>query len=173
MRSPTTFISLFLFAFAAPAAADWQFTKWGMTPEQVIKKSPVKISKLGADEQAEQEHQALTTEKGMTALLESDWASGAFRFHALYRFDASRHLSAIDLTILDDSQARDVANALSQKYGKPDEESGPGDMLPLRRWTTPSETIQYTGPLISQFGQKGFHGWVVYISRKNAAANGM
>ncbi len=133
-----------LLALAAPASADWQFTKWGMTPEQLMKKAPVSVTKVPAEERSQ--HEGLTTEGGMIPLLQSDWNSGSFRFHVCYRFDAGKHLSAIDLEILDDSQATDVANALTGKYGKPESESGPGYMLASRNWTTQDETIEFLGP---------------------------
>src|ERR1700688_187290 len=162
------FLALALVGLASPAAADWQFTKWGMTPEQVVKKSPTPVKKVAPEDRDQGGH--LTIEKGMPNLLEGDWTSGAFKFHVTYRFDARRHLSAVDLEILEDGQAMDVANALSDRYGKPDQEIG-GITL-ARIWRTPREQIEYLGPLLpfkDEHGteQKGFHGMVMYVWRRN------
>lgn len=164
----STLLLAVVVAGAAPAAADWQFTKWGMTPGQVAKKSPVQVTEVVGDEQ---NNHMLTTERGMHKLLEGDWTSGVFRFHVSYQFDAARHLAAVDLEILDDGQAMDVANALVGRYGKPEREDN--GSLVSRNWTTPTETIEFLGPLLPYKGNKGFHGKIIYVSRKNSANTGL
>jgi hypothetical protein len=140
-----------------------------MTPEQVMKKSPVQVTKVPT---GQQNNHLLSTENGMEKLLEGDWTSGALRFRVSYQFDAGRHLAAVDLEILDDSQALDVLNALSERYGKPEREDN--GTLMSRNWTTPTDAIEFLGPLLPFKGHtKGFHGRVIYVSRKNAASNGL
>ncbi len=156
------FASLVLVLIALPAAADWQFTKWGMTPEQVIKKSPVRLSRVPAAEA--DKHLNTSDEKGLASTLEGDWTSGSFRFHAYFQFDAGRHLAAVDLEIPDDAVAVDVANALEKKYGQPTREDNSTPMF--RSWETPSDIIYFHGPLPPFREAKGFHGSVTYLSRK-------
>jgi hypothetical protein len=40
--------------WATPVHADWQYTKWGMTPEQVIEASGGRVSKIPEDQQKAQ-----------------------------------------------------------------------------------------------------------------------
>lgn len=88
----------------APASAHWQFTRWGMTPDQVIKASGGK-----AAWKQEKDHQEL----------EMDYPSGQFTLSVSFVFDASNHLNSIQMTNNADAMA--LMRELKGKYGKPAE----------------------------------------------------
>jgi hypothetical protein len=119
---------------APPAFADWQFTKWGMTPDQVAAAShgaaasvdPLTIS---------------NAVNGDRTLLQMPYNAGTFDFVASFAFDNSDHLDRVHL-VLQSGAAIDLRTALLAKYGKPahqdsDLEAFGGRII----WITPGEEI--------------------------------
>lgn len=81
-----------LLAASAPAAADWQYAKWGMTVDQLVAASKGQMKKCGA---------ACTkqTTDSETALLYAPYTSGEFEFTAFAFFNNQTHkLTFVSLT---------------------------------------------------------------------------
>jgi hypothetical protein len=102
MRILAVLAALAALAIAAPAHADWQWTRWGMTPEQVIAASDGK---------------AVYNAKGMLTLSQPMTVQSC-SFQVYFEFDESKTLAAVAL----DSDAdcySDLVVALTSIYGPP------------------------------------------------------
>ena len=93
------------------ANADWQYTKWQMTPTEVITASGGKV--VSTDEQR--------SRKGPNkGLLKGNYASGQFQFKVVFYFNENTNLlSVIQLTLLDPTLGYTLEQSLVAKYGKP------------------------------------------------------
>ena len=84
---------------ASAANADWEYTKWGMTPGQVAgaaKNLARKSSDLHPDSD------------GNVTKLVAPYKSGKFSFEAQFGFDATNRLSSVTLVLNDKSAAMDM-----------------------------------------------------------------
>jgi hypothetical protein len=75
-------IAGFVLITASPAKADWQFTKWGMSPEELRQVSPIELSNgdancPGKDDSKIRPHKTYYT---------SNWTAGNMKFIVCYRF---------------------------------------------------------------------------------------
>lgn len=105
-------ISSILIAIS-PAKADWQFTKWGMSPAQLQKASPVKLS---SGEYCPVNN--ITNGKGYYDVkYATDWNVGSIKFIACYLF-INNQLRKINL-FSKNAKSEDIVKGLSQKYGQP------------------------------------------------------
>lgn len=68
---------------ATPALADWQYTRWGMTPDQVIAASGGAVHRKSL---TEQEINASFAQAGLADLLEGTYSAGGRSFDATFRF---------------------------------------------------------------------------------------
>jgi len=102
-----------LLAATWPAAADWQYAKWGMTVDQLAAASKGQMKRCGAA----CDKQTTSTE---TALLYSPYQSGEFPFTAFAFFDnQSKKLAYMNLRLDDSSKGYALIAALKAKYGEP------------------------------------------------------
>src|SRR4051812_41805801 len=77
---------------ASAAKADWEYTKWGMTPQQVVSASK-NVATPGTDLQPDGD--------GNVSKLVAPYQSGKFSFRADFGFDATDKLASVTL-VLDD-----------------------------------------------------------------------
>jgi len=114
---------------ATPAHADWQFTKWGMSPEQLVKAS---------DGKAMPTTRAEIAERLEPVLLKMPWQSGDFQFMAYFRFKANK----LDLVRLDLQQGDPgtLLVALKRKYGEPEVT---GKAMAMALWRTAIDQISW------------------------------
>lgn len=112
MRSSKALL-LAMLAFGSPAQADWQYTRWGMTPTQVAAASGGAVV-VGTGDAGDRYSGAEIGAVG-------NYRSGDYRFHAVFYFVNNR-LSDIRLK-LEGSDAYALKNSLDGVYGKPFRES--------------------------------------------------
>jgi hypothetical protein len=93
------------------ACADWQYTKWGMTPEQTAQASKGQLRPCDASCKG-------YTSAGATAKLMGSYKTGDFSFVAYTIFDASNRLNKV-LLDMKPSNGYALAAALRNKYGEP------------------------------------------------------
>lgn len=102
-------------SFCMPSGlADWRFTKWGMTPEQVQAAAGGTLSKATGDDAC----QACNP----IPLLIGTYSAAGFRFRVIFQFDYGQTLSAVALRTQSKGRVSgcdDLFNSLSAKYGKP------------------------------------------------------
>ncbi|WP_027517832.1 hypothetical protein [Bradyrhizobium sp. WSM1417] len=105
-------IGVFL-ATTSAASADWQYTKWGMTVDQVVAASKSQMKRCSA---------VCNKQKtaNETALLYGSYQSGDLPFTAFAFFDNQTHKLAIVTLRLDDpSKGNQLIGSLRAKYGEP------------------------------------------------------
>lgn len=102
-------------SLATPALADWQFTKWGMTQEELLTVSPINVKNSRFD-----------PECPSTAPLSSNYEVSEFlKFTACYGFDQDGDtLNYVYLYLRDYAAGGILYDALVAKYGSPKKDSG-------------------------------------------------
>ena len=108
-------VTTFSFALTMPAHADWQYTKWGMSPQQVVTASAGKAKPYP-------EGPKKATSANGEPLYETLFAlhrSGPFSFRASFAFAERRGLTVVGLTAENPSDCIDIKNSLISKYGTP------------------------------------------------------
>ena len=81
------------------AKADWEYTRWGMTPQQVLIASK-NLAKEGSDLHPDSD--------GNVTRLVAPFQSGTFSFEAQFGFDAADKLSSVTLVLNDRSTDMDM-----------------------------------------------------------------
>src|SRR4051812_25864292 len=84
---------------ASAAKADWEYTKWGMTPQQVLRASKILV-KESSDLHPDSD--------GNITRLVAPYQSGKFAFEAELGFDATDRLSSVTLVLNDKSAGMDM-----------------------------------------------------------------
>jgi hypothetical protein len=162
---------------AVPAAADWQYTKWGMTPEQVIKAAHSRskqVARLVDQQQKAAEDAGRVAQK---ALLSGDWSSGRFQFEVRFFFDSHRKLASVELTLANSENEGDLINELTKRYGAP--VASDSSVMEFRRWRTPTEEIWFYGgmgptpPVGARATSPAIPASVVYVPRHSADNGGL
>ncbi len=123
----------------APVFGDWQYTKWGMTREQVVEAS-----------------KGRATPTGPKGTLVAPYEGGGYQFQASFAFDKTGGLSSVGLELKDGNQAIALRNALLGKYGKAGKEVGsltesppptPGSDLDIKSygldWWTETDHVSF------------------------------
>ena len=84
---------------ASAAKADWEYTKWGMTPQEVVSASK-NLAKEGSDLRPDSD--------GNVSKLVAPYQSGKFPFEAQFGFDETDRLSSVTLVLNDKSDRKSV-----------------------------------------------------------------
>jgi hypothetical protein len=93
---------------ASAAKADWEYTKWGMTPQQIVSASK-NLARENSDRRPDSD--------GNVAKLVAPYNSGKFSFEARFEFDAADRLSALTLLLTDKSLCHDLQVNVETTYG--------------------------------------------------------
>jgi len=97
-----------------PANADWQYTKWGMTVDEVLTASKGKLRRCSVEACKGQ-----TTDK-TAAQITGEYKAGEFAFAVYALFDKrSNRLSSINLELLNPTQGHSLVGSVRAKYGEP------------------------------------------------------
>src|SRR6202044_317885 len=81
------------------AKADWEYTKWGMTPQQVVSASK-NLTREGSDLRPDSD--------GNVSKLIAPYQSGKLHFEAQFGFDAADKLASVTLVLSDKSASMDM-----------------------------------------------------------------
>jgi hypothetical protein len=110
----TTAIALAGLLGAFPAAADWQYTKWGMSIDQAVRASG------NARHLPNSQEQSAYTVKGLAPSLVGSHDTASFHFTAaLYFAGPGRSLSIVKLNFKDYAQWPSLFAELRGRYGEP------------------------------------------------------
>jgi hypothetical protein len=93
---------------AGAAKADWEYTKWGMTPGQVASAAKNR-AKPGTDLHPDSD--------GNVTKLIAPYQSGKFSFEAQFGFDAADRLSSVTLVLNDKSAGMDMDMGAEMNMG--------------------------------------------------------
>lgn len=94
------------------AKADWEYTKWGMTPQEVVSASK-SLAKEGTDLRPDSD--------GNVTKLVAPFQSGKFSFEAQFGFDAADRLSSVTLVLNDKSTDMDMDSMGTDSMGMGDQ----------------------------------------------------
>ena len=142
---------------ATPALADWQFTRWGMTIEEVI---------VGAGGKTTiNEDRSKDTSEELVSLLRIDHTSGGFDFVAFLEFDRNKTLARVSLEPKSSDTCGKLPFALSSTYGPPQTKSGNAVSEVLKWWHAE------TGNVVTFF-QIGADCWLIYSPFTAAGSEG-
>src|SRR5262245_37704928 len=99
---------------SAPAWANWQYTRWGMSSDEVLKAAKGRAATIPESEQPAQS--TVTTLAKLTSTL----SSGRFTFHVFFRFDRETGgLSQVVLNLDRSADCQLLKESLADEYGKP------------------------------------------------------
>lgn len=119
-------IAALLLGWSPPAWCGWQYTRWGMTPDQV------KTASSGSA--TENPTAAVQSTRTSDALLVSPFSIGTFRFRVYFLFDhQTRMLDRVSMELLDNALSVELYDRLVAQLGKPaQQETGP--LARTARW---------------------------------------
>jgi hypothetical protein len=103
-------IALLSGGVAAPANADWQYTKWGMTPAEVV---------AASDGKAVPDEKPSTNIRGEVSKLKAPHAAGDYEFLATFSFDKSDKLATVLLFLKGPTKCDLLRDEVISKYGSP------------------------------------------------------
>jgi hypothetical protein len=112
---------VFYLLTTSPAVADWQYTKWGMSIDEVMRASG---NALRAPTPKEKHDHTLSfadrSLKDLAPDLIGNYNTDSFRFNAVFYFGGNQKtLSRIELHLIDHSKLRPLLAALRSLYGEP------------------------------------------------------
>ena len=161
MRRFAALLTLVLALMPLRARAHWQYTRWGMTPEEVTKASE---GAAGPLTEADRPYR-FATASSITQELSADYTSGDLRFRAIFGFEGGK-LSLVTLHLLNDGgDGPKLRMALEGKYGSPFSDSASRYMRHVK-WQDDKNEVLY-----SDVGGKGAQ--VSYRPRKTANNAGL
>jgi hypothetical protein len=114
MKKTLSLCGALLVATSAPAWANWQYTRWGMSSDEVFKAAKGRAVAIPESEQPAES--TVTT----IAKLTSTFSYGRFSFHVFFRFDRETGgLSQVVLSLDSSADCRLLKQSLADEYGKP------------------------------------------------------
>lgn len=154
------FAVLFTFGSISIAKANWQYTRWGMTPDQVVHASKGTASEVPFDPQ--------TSINGLKCVVQGTYQSGSQLFSLSACFD-DQGLQMIALSISTGvtlGEIQEFSSALSAKYGT-GTPGGSSGILPTTIWTDQKDGNQIELEDLTSIGQ------LMILYTPLAAGNGL
>lgn len=112
-----TLAAIALASSVVPAAADWQYTRWGMSPAQV---------KAASNDEARDNADRGLDAEGVEARLTVPFQGETLPFTAVFLFDAQDKLRYVTLNPVGQIACPVIVQALAAHYGPPE---GKADMI--------------------------------------------
>lgn len=94
----------------APAAADWQYTQWGMTPDQV---------RMASNDMAHPNTDRTLDAGNLKAALAAPYQGTSAPLTAVFLFDPENKLQVVTLKPVDGTTCPAIAQALGANHGAP------------------------------------------------------
>jgi hypothetical protein len=122
-------------SYSNGAEADWQYTRWGMTLDEVLKASNGRMQRCSPLACKGKESENLTPGAF------GPYESGPYKFQAFLSFNSAGGLAFVNLELLDatSEHSASLVGELHSKYGKPDSSSK--GLLSYWIWRTPTDQI--------------------------------
>lgn len=127
------------------AHADWQYTKWGMTRDQLLQATPEKVDASSP---------WASPDKKTVWALNAPYQAAGVTFKANFGFDSeSGRLVMVKLQPVDAGSCGGLKGSLLEKYGKPeteDEKKLQGNTMYEARWkdTSSGNTLRYLNMMV-------------------------
>ena len=153
------------------AKADWQYTKWGMTPPQVVSASN-NLATQGSDLRPDSD--------GNVTRLVAPYQGGKFSFEAQFGFDATDRLASVTLVLNDKSAGMDMSAdttmnhgacydlrvSVNTAYGPPQDGASVHMQYSIETWQDQTNNNKITYTVLDGVGC-----YVQYSALKSVAAN--
>lgn len=140
MRSTFYMIAGVLLAASSDAHADWQYTRWTMTIDEVAKSSNGQLKPCDPQSCS---GQAIKDQRYEIALV-GNYLSGAYKFKAFLYFDKStKRLSLVSLKLDDPTGGFRLGADLKAKYGEPTKMSNTAISKDME-WRTKTDEISFS-----------------------------
>jgi hypothetical protein len=140
MKNLLFFIAFGFSAAATPelSRADWQYTKWGMSPAQVKQASSGLAKNLNAEDQYNQQLGGTDA----VPVLEAPYSSGKFKFRVIFHFDKRTNgLVIVKLLLKNKELADNLLASLQLKYGPPQHKELQGNIYQAL-WNINGDSLQ-------------------------------
>jgi hypothetical protein len=111
MRHGLPILALLALLPLRPAAADWEYTKWGMTPAQVVNAAKGAVLETKATSAGEG--------SGFEMRASGEFVAGSLRFEVGFGFDGAGRLGFVTYTTRNPAQNGAFKDWLIRKYGVP------------------------------------------------------
>ncbi len=123
---------------ASPARADWQYTRWGMTPEQVVAASGGAAELLPPSERR--------TVSPLVSSVDGTFEDGPLALRTVFSFDIKGGgLACVFYGVTNSAQSAAFVDVMVKRYGKPTRESSlPGIEMETVGWVTGTDDIEVT-----------------------------
>jgi hypothetical protein len=127
-----------MLSFVPAARADWQYTHWGMTPEQVVA-----ASKGTAQLLPEKDRPRLPP---MVTAAKGDYQDGPLPLRVAFLFAiATNGLTCVSYGLNTHDNDDAFKAALTKRYGRPKTSAGPAFLgMSTLTWKTPTDSIEAT-----------------------------
>lgn len=109
-----------LIALGQPRAgrADWAYTAWGMSLDEVVAASPVKLTPL--DEKVQAQSREYVSDGRSAAMLAGWHVEGAYTYLAFFYFDLeTRKLVSVNLDLKTMTLADQLLREITERHGAP------------------------------------------------------
>jgi hypothetical protein len=119
--------------FSSPAWANWEYTRWGMTPEQATAASNGAVKLLPPDQRKK------LPEADLEAVADGTWTDGPLKLHVGFSVDMKTGgLKCVFYNVLDETQNKLLKEAMVKRYGAPQSTSGlPAIGMETLHWSKP------------------------------------
>ncbi len=111
--------------FTTAAQADWQYTRWGMTVDEVVAAGAGQVTQ-GFDAGSSSENQK--------TLASAPYNAGGRAYTAKFAFDLDGKLMEVNLHPVDVAECDDLFHDLRAAYGEPPKPPSPGGFLFIVKW---------------------------------------
>lgn len=137
MKHLVSSFAVLIVLHAAQARADWAYTKWGMTPEQVAVASKGEASVMTKREKIEAAH--------METAVQGTHTDGALKLRTAFQFDTETSgLRCVLYAPQNSEQDELLKQALTKQYGQPKVSGLPAIGYQTLVWRTPTDEIFMT-----------------------------
>ncbi|MGV2826638.1 hypothetical protein [Myxosarcina sp. GI1(2024)] len=106
---PLVFAAAFGQLAILPARAEWQYTEWGMSVEEI---------KQASDGVAVPVENPQTTDNGQKTLLKTDWNSGSYQFEVLFNFIGNQPQLS-EVVLIPQGNTEGLVDELKKRFGAP------------------------------------------------------
>ncbi len=107
-----------LLALAGPALAHWEYTRWGMTPEQVVQASRGAVRLIPPAERPR------LPDADLLVAAEGSFAEGPLRLSVRFGFDAREGLALVVYGVAEPGQNAALRAWLIRRHGEPQRRGG-------------------------------------------------
>ena len=109
---------LALLVLAGPARAHWEYTRWGMTPEQVVQASRGTALLVPPAERRR------LPDADLLVAAEGSFAEGPLRLAVRFGFDSRGSLALVVYGVADPAQNQALRDWLVRRHGEPQRQGG-------------------------------------------------